>query len=143
MRKKKGSLFIFNSAIFQIVLLISFSFAVSFIMSDYVDVVSGVSHEAGVAVASDAATGAPVDSYGQYVPPTGTTTTTTPVATGGGFGRFFGGLTQGTSFGTGSGALAGALLTEAVWGGIVYGVVSLVGNLIGLDEGVDCRFACL
>ncbi len=161
MQKRKRGLF-FYSAIFQIVLLISASFAFSFLMSG-VEIVSAQTE------VSDSFVGPPdPSSSGLTIPTTqpaslgkaaadsweetsrqllsGTGGSEGPVAGGAGGGAvpppppqttsaFLGGLFKGSAFGIKSvGGVISALSSGLIWGAIVYGGLLLIGNLLGLDD---------
>ena len=131
---KKRKLFVLNTAVFEIILLISMSFSISFILEKNLVFAQGDPDtiQSAVDAAKEAAKKPPVTDV-----PTerGPTELVTDLFKGKAFGtppKLVEGAT--TQF-TGTG-LANTLLGALAWAGLAYGIVQILGNLFGFDEGL-------
>ena len=143
MKKRGKRVFIYNATLFEIILLISIGFSVSFIFSENlvgafppfsqsVTAGSGVDSASRLAslekdVASLKGGAGAVDTSASKGPLEGLKA---------GVGKVFSGeATLGLSE-TGVGAYVGTLIGALAWAGVAYAVVQIIGGLLGVDKGV-------
>lgn len=115
---KKRKLFVFNTAIFEILLLVSMSFAVAFILNMNSVEAQNIPTEA---------TRGPLDFVGDVFKGKTFDISNNP--------SYFIGPPEATTGFTGWG-LANTLIGALAWAGLAYGIVQVLGSLFGFDEGL-------
>ena len=139
--RKRGSLFVFNICISEIILIISISFSLSFILNNNlvnaqgnpVKLYSPCASCGGYHEATAEQIAATAKGQTPAAPPAGGEGPLEGIKAG--VGKVFSG--EATLGATGStGAFVGTLIGALAWAGVAYAVVQIIGSLLGVDKGV-------